>query len=186
MDAIQPALNLTEWQRRNARCYLETLRGETEVLVDSRPNYVTFKRIDYIGVPEDGSLQDHDTTGAGGLDSVIVRQPERAAAHEGRVRSMHGPQRASTAAGVRRSVPLPPPLPSSIPPLAGGMAEKSFSSGFDRQAYYSEIANESARHRANKLKRLLVILTLVFATIVVGLSIFIIVEFTAGRPTVRH
>lgn len=51
MDELQPVFDLTEFQRANTRIYLQTILGETEILVNSRPNYGTERNIDYIGIP---------------------------------------------------------------------------------------------------------------------------------------
>lgn len=51
MDELQLLFKLSEYQRVNTRIYLQTILGETEILVNSRPNYGTDRNIDYIGIP---------------------------------------------------------------------------------------------------------------------------------------
>ena len=55
MDELQQVLQLSEYQRVHTRIYLQTVLGETEVLVNSRPNYTTERAIDYIGIPANPS-----------------------------------------------------------------------------------------------------------------------------------
>lgn len=52
MDELQPVLGLSDYQRIHTRIYLQTVLGETEVLVNSRPNYTTERNIDYVGIPD--------------------------------------------------------------------------------------------------------------------------------------
>lgn len=51
MDELQPMFHLSEYQRFHTRIFLQTILGETEILVNSRPNYTTERHIDYVGIP---------------------------------------------------------------------------------------------------------------------------------------
>lgn len=51
LDDLQPMFSLSEYQRMHTRIFLQTLLGETEVLVNSRPNYATERNIDYVAIP---------------------------------------------------------------------------------------------------------------------------------------
>lgn len=51
LDELQSVIKLSSFQRLHTRIYLQTILGETEILVNSRPNFATERNIDYVGIP---------------------------------------------------------------------------------------------------------------------------------------